>query len=87
MKYTTEAELFKLTSKEALEMLRTTYNLPADIKANYGEIIEKDLEILEILKRHFYEEYQIPTGQHSLLFRLNGTPEYIKIKEWLENGK
>lgn len=41
-------------------------------------------EILSILKNHFYEEYVIPSSlEHSLLFRLRGTPEYVKVKEWL----
>lgn len=81
-----------MTSKEALQDLFTISNKITKDKLNLDtkeiferyKVIREDLEVLEALKKHFYEEYQLPTGQHSLLFRINGTPEYKKIKEWLE---
>lgn len=81
-----------MTSKEALQDLFTISNKITKDKLNLDtkeiferyKVIREDLEVLESLKKHFYEEYQLPTGQHSLLFRINGTPEYKKIKEWLE---
>ena len=84
-----------MTSKEAFEKIREILeqyyhqfvkdNIKLETIEGYPiNKIEKDLEVLEALKKHFYEEYQLPTGQHSLLFRINGTPEYKKIKEWLK---
>lgn len=87
-----------MTNREALEKLyrQECISLPEQCgncekgKQSKCELYEcyvqlRDaIELLESLKKHFYEEYQLPTGQHSLLFRINGTPEYKKIKEWLE---
>lgn len=64
-------------------MLRTTYILPADIKANYGEIIAKDLEILEIVKPYLQDLYD----DEQLYWYLGKNEKTEKIKEWLENGK
>lgn len=86
-------ELDKLTTKEVIQKLKLWLNRPTEdigiinTEQLMLERIEQELEVLEALKKHFYEEYQLPTGQHSLLFRINGTPEYKKIKEWLDNDK
>lgn len=71
-----------MTSQEALDMLRTTYILPADIKAIYGDIIAKDLEVLKALKRNVGIRIAIQewANKESKIF-----PNDRKIvKEWLE---
>ena len=56
------------------------------------KIIEKDLEILEILKKHIYIMSEVKAGDTiisqslgmSLDSRVNDN-DFIKVKEWLEN--
>ena len=52
------------------------------------EIIEKDLEILDILKNH-YDNNSLALSLNSfIVFTIhNDDKDFHKIKEWLENGK
>ena len=82
--------MMKMTSKEVLLDLQNInleeYGLENDIL----DIIEKDLEILEILKNNLYEEKG--TGRFKGCNTINCSLgnqhsgiDYTKVKEWLEN--
>ena len=80
-----------MTSKEALENIKSRINSlslfpKVDIKTynESWEIIEKDLEVLEIIRKNIYE------GGFGFYFKnnvLQCTEDYNKIKEWLDNDK
>ena len=92
-----------MTSKEALERLKddieinylSTKHSNEKDKSNYLILlnsIEKDLEILDILKNNLYEEKG--TGRFKGCNTINCSLgnqhsgiDYTKVKEWLENGK
>ena len=73
-----------MTSEEALEILLAGYYN----NANYQEVIEarekleKDLEVLEILKKHIYSS---DSSISIILDDLRNYDDFQKIKEWLEN--
>ena len=92
-----------MTSKEALERLKddieinylSTKHSNEKDRSNYLILlnsIEKDLEILDILKNNLYEEKG--TGRFKGCNTINCSLgnqhsgiDYTKVKEWLENGK
>lgn len=84
-----------MTSKEALEELKEHFKHPAYIyERRILKIIEKDLEVLDILKRSIFnkEEHKYVLtekfkGQKFMLLSLSirGDNEIDKVKEWLEN--
>ena len=85
---------------ESLEIIRDYHNqisLLCKGKLNNRIInaenqIEKDLEVLEILKKHIYIMSEVKAGDTiisqslgmSLDSRVNDN-DFIKVKEWLEN--
>ena len=85
MKYTTREELLKLTSKEALQKLRVAIYRPTEDTAVINtenvllDIIAKDLEMVDILKKVFGYCVIIPRQLEI------SNDEIRKIKEWLEN--
>ena len=74
-----------MTSKEALIILFASYNY----NGNYQEVIEarekieKDLEVLEILKKNIYVADNMIYANPKEL----NSDDYNKLKEWYENGK
>ena len=84
-----------MTSKEALEELKDNFeNDVYKVERKMLDIIEKDLEILEILKQSIFnkEEHKYALteklkGQKFMLVSLSirGEDEIAKVKEWLEN--
>ena len=82
-----------MTSKEALEELRCVLVSSQDTK-RYSDIfeenllqpIEKDLEILDILKKH-YDNNSLALSLNSfIVFTIHkDDKDFNKIKEWLEN--
>lgn len=92
-----------MTSKDCLDLLMSNQkkvkngfefiNLKTKERAtieNCYEIIEKDLEILEILKNNLYEEKG--TGRFKGCNTINCSlgnqhsgKDYTQVKEWLEN--
>ena len=84
-----------MTSKEAVEELEDTFeNDVYYIERKLLDIIKKDLEVLEILKRSIFhkEEHKYVLtekfkGQKFMLLSLSirGDNEIDKVKEWLEN--
>ena len=73
-----------MTSEEALEILLAGYYN----NANYQEVIEarekleKDLEVLEILKKHIYSS---DSSISIILDDLRNYDDFRKVKEWLED--
>lgn len=93
MKYTTEEELLKLTSKEALAKMRVAIYRPTEETAVINtenvllDIISKDLEALEILSKYvsfkLYEQdscYFIQVGNEPL--KSITKEEYEILKRW-----
>ena len=84
-----------MTSKEALEELKDNFeNDVYKVERKMLDIIEKDLEVLEILKQSIFnkEEHKYALteklkGQKFVLVSLSirGEDEIAKVKEWLEN--
>ena len=72
-----------MTSKQALKELKENAQEICKWELDRLEIIEKDLEILDILKRNIYVAdntiYATPNELQS--------DDYNKLKEWYENGK
>ena len=84
-----------MTSKEALKELEDTFeNEVYKVEREMLNIIKKDLEVLDILKRSIFNkeihEYHLTEkfkGQKFMLLSLSirGDNEIDKVKEWLEN--
>ena len=81
-----------MTSKEAFKELKESAQEFCEWELERLNIIEKDLEILEILKNNLYEEKG--TGRFKGCNTINCSLgnqhsgiDYTKVKEWLENGK
>ena len=77
-----------MTSKQALKELKENAQEICNWELDRLEIIEKDLEILDILKKH-YDNNSLALSLNSfIVFTIhNDDKEFNKIKEWLENGK
>ena len=90
-----------MNSEEALERIKKSHYIAMicmgidkpDIETEKAiKTIEKDLEILEILKKHIYIMSEVKAGDTiisqslgmSLDSRVNDN-DFIKVKEWLEN--
>ena len=87
----TKMKEHKMTSKEGLKLLETRCRFYAqdddELQETYEarEAIKKDLELLEILKKH-YNVNSLTTSLDSLIsITINKTDkDFKKIKEWLE---
>ena len=85
-----EVKELKMTSKEALSDLFNMANYCLEekeqkqIKEEYN-LIKKDLEILEILKKHC--DFSSPLSMNYFIefFIYNSDEEFEKVKEWLTN--
>ena len=75
-----------MTSKEALNQLYILADTPeqAMVIQSCYDIVERDLEVLEILKNKI-DIYEWEQGGFIELKINYGTNIYKKIKEWLEN--
>ena len=79
-----------MTNREALEILLAGYYN----NANYQELIEarekleKDLKVLEILKKHYDKDSLVVSiGRFISFYIYNEDTDFKKVKEWLENEK
>ena len=79
-----------MTSKEAFKELKENAQEVCKWELDRLNIIEKDLEILDILKNNLYEEKG--TGRFKGCNTINCSLgnqhsgiDYTKVKEWLEN--
>ena len=77
-----------MTSNKALKELKENAQEICKWELDRLEIIEKDLEILNILKNH-YDNNSLALSLNSfIVFTIhNDDKDVHKIKEWLENGK
>ena len=75
-----------MTSNKALKELKENAQEICKWELDRLEIIEKDLEILDILKNH-YDNNSLALSLNSfIVFTIhNDDKEFNKIKEWLEN--
>ena len=84
----------KMNSKEALQVVRNiiegrSLGLSRECKNNILMIIEKDLEILEILKsnikvKKYYDSFETGDDRQWLEVDLdNSDIQFKKVKEWL----
>ena len=75
-----------MTSKQALKELKENAQEICKWELDRLEIIEKDLEILDILKKH-YDNNSLALSLNSfIVFTIhNDDKDFHKIKEWLEN--
>ena len=75
-----------MTSKQALKELKENAQEICKWELDRLEIIEKDLEILDILKNH-YDNNSLALSLNSfIVFTIhNDDKDFHKIKEWLEN--
>lgn len=76
-----------MTSKEAIEKLNFQCCISNDIDDKWFEelkIIEKDLEILEILKKHIYYSNKSHCIRMGDIYKKTTSFDYEDIKEWLE---
>lgn len=76
-----------MTSKEALEKLNFECIRSNGVDDEYAKelkIVEKDLEVLEIVKTHKLLNYVIKNEKCAKMYNLT-EKEINKIKEWLEN--
>jgi len=78
-----------MTSKEAIKRLRqetapVTYMADFD-KEECLKVIEKDLEVLEIIKKGFSKNFLAERLKDAYLRDDLNDEDYDKIKEWLEN--
>ena len=78
-----------MTSKEALEKLNFECIRSNGIDDEYAKelkIVEKDLEILDILKKHYDNNSLVLSLNSFIVFRIhNDDKDFNKIKEWIEN--
>ena len=92
LKPLTEKKEHKMTSKEGLKLLETRCRFFAqdndELQETYEarEAIKKDLELLEILKKH-YDVNSLTTSLDSFIsiFIYKTDKDFNKVKEWLEN--
>lgn len=80
-----------MTSKEALSDLVFLAYAVGDKEQidEFEKIIERNLEVLELLKRELFNEYQcfdLDEGWYDDSFSFS-KDEQKKIKEWLENDR
>lgn len=77
-----------MTSKEALNNIEKLFIGSSINLAQQFEIIEKDLEILDILKTHYnIYSFELSLKTFITFTILRDDKDFYKIKEWLENDK
>ena len=72
-----------MTSKEALWDLKCNAIEICDWENERLDIIEKDLEILEILKKHIYYSNKSHCIRMSDIYKKTTSFDYEAIKDWL----
>ena len=91
LKPLTEKKEHKMTSKEGLKLLETRCRFFAqdddELQETYEarEAIQKDLELLEILKRHCDFSSPLSMDYFIEFFIYNSDEDFEKVKEWLTN--
>ena len=74
-----------MTSKEALEELKDNFeNDVYKVERKMLDIIEKDLEVLEILKKYVYFSKQSGCVRMKDVYKRTTNFDYEDLREWLE---
>ena len=77
-----------MTSKEALKELKENAQEICEWELDRLNIIEKDLEVLEIIKKYLVRTFDYPEGGNYFCLELHKfiyEKEGMKFKEWLGN--
>ena len=75
-----------MNSKESLNNIKNLFIGSPINPTQQFEIIEKDLEILDILKKHYDNDSLALSLNSFIVFAIdNDDKDFNKIKEWLEN--
>ena len=79
-----------MTSKEALNNIKNILREDENVWEYNEDIkqIEKDLEVLEIIKKYLVRIFDYPEGNNYFYLELHkfiSEKEGMKFKEWLEN--
>ena len=75
-----------MTSKEALEELKDNFeNDVYKVEREMLNIIEKDLEVLEILKKYVYFSNKSGCVRMKDIYKRTANFDYEDLREWLEN--
>lgn len=74
-----------MTSKEALEELKDNFeNDVYKVERSMLDIIDKDLQVLEILKKYVYFSYQSGCVRMKDIYKRTSNFDYEDLREWLE---
>ena len=74
-----------MTSKEALEELKDNFeNAVYKVERNMLYIIEKDLEVLEILRKYVYFSDRSGCVRMKDIYKRTTNFDYEDLREWLE---
>ena len=83
-----------MTSREALKELKENAQEICEWELDRLNIIEKDLEVLEIIKKKNVATFLIPCCNNARDYSMKTSgfealtdKEFKLLKEWLENGK
>ena len=75
-----------MTSKEALKELRDTFEHDTFyIERKMLDVIEKDLEVLEILRKYVYFSHKSGCVRMKDIYKRTTNFDYEDLREWLEN--
>ena len=75
-----------MTSKEALEELKDNFeNDVYKVEREMLNIIEKDLEVLDILRKYVYFSTQSGCVRMKDIYKRTANFDYEDLREWLEN--
>ena len=75
-----------MTSKEALKELKENAQEVCEWELDRLNIIEKDLEVLEILKKHYnLNSLTLTLGDIISISIHKDDKDFKKVKDWLEN--
>ena len=77
-----------MNSKEALKELKENAQEICEWELDRLNIIEKDLEVLEIIKKYLVRTFDYPEGGNYFCLELHKfiyEKEGMKFKEWLSN--
>lgn len=78
-------ENFEEIADELLELIEQEKKIEIN-KVKATDVIKKDLEVLEILKKYLKNK-SLELGIEDIIICCENEEDYNKIKEWLENDK
>ena len=74
-----------MTSKEAMAKLKENFeNDVYKVERSMLDIIDKDLQVLDILKKYVYFSYQSGCVRMKDIYKRTSNFDYEDLREWLE---